>query len=180
MHGSQEQFRQAWMYDRKEMPGFICADFFFFCFFLLSQIYGLFPSVYNSRYPRQVSEDDHSCGFPNSDEPDVFTAFRVKMVNLMSWDNSWIEGTVALWLYQYPRNAVTDSTGNRPSLGPCNSLVIWISDLKLLTKNNFLCGYCTLVVWFRMPRMIGCFNWISHSMLNLHSMSNCTLQAEKA
>ncbi|NWH24606.1 A2ML1 protein, partial [Grus americana] len=44
-----------------------------------SLIYGLFPSVYNSRYPRQVSEDDHSCGFPNSDEPDVFTAFRVKM-----------------------------------------------------------------------------------------------------
>ncbi|NXA60568.1 A2ML1 protein, partial [Mohoua ochrocephala] len=42
-------------------------------------IYGLFPSVYNSRYPRQVAEDDHSCGFPNSDEPDVFTAFRVKM-----------------------------------------------------------------------------------------------------
>ncbi|NWW27654.1 A2ML1 protein, partial [Falcunculus frontatus] len=42
-------------------------------------IYGLFPSVYNSRYPRQVSEDDHSCGFSNSDEPDVFTAFRVKM-----------------------------------------------------------------------------------------------------
>ncbi|NXH65246.1 A2ML1 protein, partial [Rhabdornis inornatus] len=42
-------------------------------------IYGLFPSVYNSRYPRQVSEDDSSCGFPNSDEPDVFTAFRVKM-----------------------------------------------------------------------------------------------------
>ncbi|NXO64090.1 A2ML1 protein, partial [Phainopepla nitens] len=41
-------------------------------------VYGLFPSVYNSRYPRQVSEDDGSCGFPNSDEPDVFTAFRVK------------------------------------------------------------------------------------------------------
>ncbi|NWX65693.1 A2ML1 protein, partial [Promerops cafer] len=42
-------------------------------------IYGLFPSVYNSRYPHQVSEDDHSCRFPSSDEPDVFTAFRVKM-----------------------------------------------------------------------------------------------------
>ncbi|NXV09331.1 A2ML1 protein, partial [Cettia cetti] len=42
-------------------------------------IYGLFPSVYNSGYPRQVSEDDRSCEFPNSDEPDVFMAFRVKM-----------------------------------------------------------------------------------------------------
>ncbi|KFO60042.1 Alpha-2-macroglobulin-like 1, partial [Corvus brachyrhynchos] len=42
-------------------------------------IYGLFSSVYNSRYPHQVSEDDRSCRFPNSDEPDVFTAFRVKM-----------------------------------------------------------------------------------------------------
>ncbi|NWZ78278.1 A2ML1 protein, partial [Poecile atricapillus] len=41
-------------------------------------IYGLFPS-YNSRYLHQVSEDDRSCGFPNSDGPDVFTAFRVKM-----------------------------------------------------------------------------------------------------
>ncbi|NWX16595.1 A2ML1 protein, partial [Aegotheles bennettii] len=44
-----------------------------------SLISGLFPSVYSSRYPRQVSEDDRSCGFQNSDEPDVFTAFRVKM-----------------------------------------------------------------------------------------------------
>ncbi|NXX86073.1 A2ML1 protein, partial [Urocolius indicus] len=44
-----------------------------------SLIYGLFPSVYSSRYPLQVSEEDHSCGFQNSDEPDVFTAFRVKM-----------------------------------------------------------------------------------------------------
>ncbi|NXH48819.1 A2ML1 protein, partial [Dicaeum eximium] len=42
-------------------------------------IYGLFPSVYNSRYPPQVSEDDRSCEFPSSDEPDVFMAFRVKM-----------------------------------------------------------------------------------------------------
>ncbi|NWT28567.1 A2ML1 protein, partial [Cardinalis cardinalis] len=42
-------------------------------------IYGLFPSVYNARYPHQVSEDDRSCGLPNSAEPDVFTAFRVKM-----------------------------------------------------------------------------------------------------
>ena len=65
------------MYDRKGMPGFICADFFPP---LLSQIYGLFPSVYGSRHSRQVSEDDHSCGLPNSDEPDVFTAFRVKML----------------------------------------------------------------------------------------------------
>lgn len=62
------------------MPGLICTDFFSS---LLSQIYGLFPSVYNSRYPRQVSEDDRSCGFPSSNEPDVFTAFRVKMVDLV-------------------------------------------------------------------------------------------------
>ncbi|NXI63120.1 A2ML1 protein, partial [Anseranas semipalmata] len=54
-----------------------------------SMIYGLFPSVYNSRYPRQVSEDDHSCGFPNSDEPDVFTAFRVKMADFVGWRNIW-------------------------------------------------------------------------------------------
>lgn len=80
---------RPWMYDRKGMPGvFFMLIFFFFCFFLLSQIYGLFPSVYNSGYPRQVSEDDNSCRFPNSDEPDVFTAFRVRMVDLVGWDNS--------------------------------------------------------------------------------------------
>nr|XP_031361144.1 alpha-2-macroglobulin-like protein 1 [Lonchura striata domestica] len=50
-------------------------------------IYGLFPSVYNSRYPRQVSEDDRSCGFPNSDEPDVFTAFREMGLKIMSNTN---------------------------------------------------------------------------------------------
>ncbi|XP_074728085.1 alpha-2-macroglobulin-like protein 1 [Strix uralensis] len=50
-------------------------------------IYGLFPSVYSSRYPHQVSEDDHSCGFPNSDEPDVFTAFREMGLKIMSNTN---------------------------------------------------------------------------------------------
>ncbi|NWY63122.1 A2ML1 protein, partial [Chionis minor] len=50
-----------------------------------SLIYGLFPSVYNSRYPRQVSEEDHSCGFPNFDERDVFTAFKVKMERTSFW-----------------------------------------------------------------------------------------------
>ncbi|XP_009071666.1 PREDICTED: alpha-2-macroglobulin-like protein 1 [Acanthisitta chloris] len=50
-------------------------------------IYGLFPSVHNSRYPRQVSEDDRSCGFPNSDEPDVFTAFREMGLKIMSNTN---------------------------------------------------------------------------------------------
>ncbi|XP_014795548.1 PREDICTED: alpha-2-macroglobulin-like protein 1 [Calidris pugnax] len=52
-----------------------------------SLIYGLFPSLYNSRYPHQVSEDDHSCGFPNSDEPDVFTAFREMGLKIMSNTN---------------------------------------------------------------------------------------------
>ncbi|XP_010179777.1 PREDICTED: alpha-2-macroglobulin-like protein 1 [Mesitornis unicolor] len=50
-------------------------------------VYGLFPSVYDSRYPHQVSEDDHSCGFPNSDEPDVFTAFRKMGLKIMSNTN---------------------------------------------------------------------------------------------
>ncbi|XP_009320150.1 PREDICTED: alpha-2-macroglobulin-like protein 1 [Pygoscelis adeliae] len=52
-----------------------------------SLVYGLFPSVYDSRYPHQVSEDDHSCGFPNSDEPDVFTAFREMGLKIMSNTN---------------------------------------------------------------------------------------------
>ncbi|KAM6309768.1 alpha-2-macroglobulin-like protein 1 [Podargus strigoides] len=49
-----------------------------------SLIYGLFPSVHNSRYPHQVSEDDHSCGFPDYDEPDVFTAFREMGLKILS------------------------------------------------------------------------------------------------
>ncbi|XP_063250393.1 alpha-2-macroglobulin-like protein 1 [Prinia subflava] len=50
-------------------------------------IYGLFPSLYNSRYPHQVSEDDRSCRFPSSDEPDVFTAFREMGLKIMSNTN---------------------------------------------------------------------------------------------
>ncbi|XP_071413558.1 alpha-2-macroglobulin-like protein 1 [Pithys albifrons albifrons] len=50
-------------------------------------IYGLFPAVYNSRYPHQVSEDDRSCGFSGSDEPDVFTAFREMGLKIMSNTN---------------------------------------------------------------------------------------------
>ncbi|XP_033370437.1 alpha-2-macroglobulin-like protein 1 [Parus major] len=49
-------------------------------------IYGLFPS-YNSRYLHQVSEDDRSCGLPNSDGPDVFTAFREMGLKIMSNTN---------------------------------------------------------------------------------------------
>ncbi|XP_008944140.1 PREDICTED: alpha-2-macroglobulin-like protein 1, partial [Merops nubicus] len=49
-----------------------------------SLIYGLFPSVYSPRYPPQVSEDDHSCSAPNSDEPDVFTTFRDMGLKIMS------------------------------------------------------------------------------------------------
>ncbi|XP_010126406.1 PREDICTED: alpha-2-macroglobulin-like protein 1, partial [Chlamydotis macqueenii] len=52
-----------------------------------SLIYELFPSVYNSMYPRQMSEDDHSCRLPNSDEPDVFTAFREMGLKIMSNTN---------------------------------------------------------------------------------------------
>lgn len=71
-----------WIYYTKWMPSIICADFFLLLF-LLSQIYGLFPSIPStySGYPHQVSEDDNSCGFQNSDQPDVFTAFRVKIVD---------------------------------------------------------------------------------------------------
>ncbi|XP_062426832.1 alpha-2-macroglobulin-like protein 1 [Rhea pennata] len=52
-----------------------------------SMIYGLFPSIYNSRYPRQVSEDDHLCGFSDSDQPDVFTAFREMGFKILSNTN---------------------------------------------------------------------------------------------
>ncbi|XP_051473048.1 alpha-2-macroglobulin-like protein 1 [Apus apus] len=47
----------------------------------------LFLSVYNSRRPPQVSEDDNSCEFSNSDEPDVFTAFREMGLKIMSNTN---------------------------------------------------------------------------------------------
>ncbi|XP_069721408.1 alpha-2-macroglobulin-like protein 1 [Phaenicophaeus curvirostris] len=50
-------------------------------------VYALFPSLYNSRYPYQVSEEDYSCGFPDSDEPDVFTAFREMGLKIMSNTN---------------------------------------------------------------------------------------------
>ncbi|XP_054246228.1 alpha-2-macroglobulin-like protein 1 [Indicator indicator] len=52
-----------------------------------SLIYGLFPSVSSSRYPPQVSEDDNSCGFPNVDDPDIFTAFKEMGLKVMSNTN---------------------------------------------------------------------------------------------
>nr|XP_009936164.1 PREDICTED: alpha-2-macroglobulin-like protein 1 [Opisthocomus hoazin] len=52
-----------------------------------SLVYGLFPFAYDSRYPRQVSEDDHSCVFPNSDEPDVYTAFMEMGLKIISNTN---------------------------------------------------------------------------------------------
>lgn len=54
-----------------------------------SMIYGLFPSIPStySGYPHQVSEDDNSCGFQNSDQPDVFTAFREMGLKIMSNTN---------------------------------------------------------------------------------------------
>ncbi|XP_053925257.1 alpha-2-macroglobulin-like protein 1 isoform X2 [Cuculus canorus] len=50
-------------------------------------IYALFPSLYNSRYPHQVSEDDYSCGPSDFDEPDVFTTFREIGLKIMSNTN---------------------------------------------------------------------------------------------
>ncbi|XP_054019892.1 alpha-2-macroglobulin-like protein 1 [Dryobates pubescens] len=49
-----------------------------------SSIYGLFPSVFSSRYPPQVSEVDNSCGYPNVDEADIYTAFRDMGLKVMS------------------------------------------------------------------------------------------------
>ncbi|XP_010225972.1 PREDICTED: alpha-2-macroglobulin-like protein 1 [Tinamus guttatus] len=52
-----------------------------------SMIYGLFPSVFNSGYPHQVSEDDDLCGSSDSGQPDVFTAFKEMGLKILSNTN---------------------------------------------------------------------------------------------
>ncbi|NXT61533.1 A2ML1 protein, partial [Chaetops frenatus] len=84
-------------------------------------IYGLFPSVYYSRYPPQVSEDDHSCGFPNSEEPDVFTAFRVKMTGE---DNLLV---INFFLQEMGLKIMSNTNIKKPRVCPATPLTTMLS-----------------------------------------------------
>ncbi|NXW23021.1 A2ML1 protein, partial [Circaetus pectoralis] len=97
-----------------------------------SFIYGLFPSVYNSRYPRQVSEDDNSCGFPNSDEPDVFTAFRVKM------RRGQASGASVLFLLQEMGLKIMSNTNiRRPRVCPTTPLTTMLQETGHLSTSTY-------------------------------------------
>ncbi|NXM13270.1 A2ML1 protein, partial [Ploceus nigricollis] len=85
-------------------------------------IYGLFQSVYNSRYPRQVSEDDRSCGLPNSDEPDVFTAFRVKM---RGEDNLLV---INFFLQEMGLKIMSNTNIKKPRICPTTPLTTMLRD----------------------------------------------------
>ncbi|NWR52599.1 A2ML1 protein, partial [Regulus satrapa] len=89
-------------------------------------IYGLFPSVYNSGYPHQVSEDDHSCGFPNSDEPDVFTAFRVKM---RGEDNLLM---INFFLQEMGLKIMSNTNIKKPSICPTTPLTTMLRGTRML------------------------------------------------
>ncbi|NXI10065.1 A2ML1 protein, partial [Irena cyanogastra] len=82
-------------------------------------IYGLFPSVYNSRYPHQVSEDDRSCGLPNSDDPDVFTAFRVKMIVLRGGGNLLV---INFFLQEMGLKVMSNTNIKKPRVCPTTPL----------------------------------------------------------
>ncbi|KYO44645.1 hypothetical protein Y1Q_0010454 [Alligator mississippiensis] len=51
-----------------------------------SVIYGLFPYIYRSGYPYQVSEDNY-CWFPDAQQPDVFTLFKAMGLKILSNTN---------------------------------------------------------------------------------------------
>ncbi|NXS68243.1 A2ML1 protein, partial [Pandion haliaetus] len=96
-----------------------------------SLIYGLFPSVYSSRYPRQVFEDDHSCGFPNSDEPDVFTAFRVKMRRQASG------ASVLFFLQEMGLKIMSNTNIRRPRECPTTPLTTMLQETGHLSTSTY-------------------------------------------
>ncbi|NXK02544.1 A2ML1 protein, partial [Herpetotheres cachinnans] len=98
-----------------------------------SLIYGLFPSVYNSRYPRQVSEDDHSCGFPDSDEPDVFTAFRVKMRRLTSF---WCISSF-FFLQEMGLKIMSNTNIRKPRVCPTTPSTTMLQETEHLTTSTY-------------------------------------------
>ncbi|KFM08376.1 Alpha-2-macroglobulin-like 1, partial [Aptenodytes forsteri] len=102
-----------------------------------SLIYGLFPSVYNSRYPHQVSEDDHSCGFPNSDEPDVFTAFRVKMVDLVGEDKLLVH-QFFFFLQEMGLKIMSNTNIRKPRVCPTTPSTTMLQETAMFTSRHML------------------------------------------
>ncbi|NWZ47531.1 A2ML1 protein, partial [Haliaeetus albicilla] len=97
-----------------------------------SFIYGLFPSVYNSGYPRQVSEDDNSCRFPNSDEPDVFTAFRVKMRR-----GEASGASVLFFLQEMGLKIMSNTNIRRPRVCPTTPLTTMLQETGHLSTSTY-------------------------------------------
>ncbi|NWT96534.1 A2ML1 protein, partial [Urocynchramus pylzowi] len=91
-------------------------------------IYGLFPSVYNARYPHQVSEDDRSCGFPHSDGPDVFTAFRVKMVDLVEGRGENNLLVINFFLQEMGLKIMSNTNIKKPKLCPTTPLTTMLRE----------------------------------------------------
>ncbi|KFW65654.1 Alpha-2-macroglobulin-like 1, partial [Pygoscelis adeliae] len=102
-----------------------------------SLVYGLFPSVYDSRYPHQVSEDDHSCGFPNSDEPDVFTAFRVKMVDLVGEDKLLVH-QFFFFLQEMGLKIMSNTNIRKPRVCPTTPSTTMLQETAMFTSRPML------------------------------------------
>ncbi|KFQ32829.1 Alpha-2-macroglobulin-like 1, partial [Mesitornis unicolor] len=100
-------------------------------------VYGLFPSVYDSRYPHQVSEDDHSCGFPNSDEPDVFTAFRVKMVDLVGEDKLLVH-QFFFFLQKMGLKIMSNTNIRKPKVCPTTPSTTMLQETATFTTRSML------------------------------------------
>ncbi|NXK50750.1 A2ML1 protein, partial [Chauna torquata] len=103
-----------------------------------SMIYGLFPSVYNSRYPREVSEDDHSCGFPNSDEPDVFTAFRVKMADREDRTSIWCLISFLFFLQEMGLKIMSNTNTRKPRLCIITQSTTMLQEAGMITSRPML------------------------------------------
>ncbi|NXD86598.1 A2ML1 protein, partial [Halcyon senegalensis] len=98
-----------------------------------SLIYGLFPSVYSSRYPPQVSEDDHYCGFPNSDEPDAFTTFRVKMRG----EDKLLVHQFFLFLQEMGLKIMSNTNIRRPKVCPTTPSTTTLQETGHLTTSIY-------------------------------------------
>ncbi|NWI96008.1 A2ML1 protein, partial [Pitta sordida] len=92
-------------------------------------IYGLFPSVYNSGYPHEVSEVDHWCGFPDSGEPDVFTAFQVERSEERT--NFWLY-SFFFFLQEMGLKVMSNTNIRKPRVCPATSLTTMLQEREML------------------------------------------------
>ncbi|NXT78636.1 A2ML1 protein, partial [Zapornia atra] len=106
-----------------------------------SLIYGLFPSAPKAGYPRQVSDDDPACGSLNSEEPDVFTAFRVNTVHLVGERTSfWCISCflIFFFLQEMGLKIMSNTNIRKPRVCPTTPSTTTLQETAIFTSRPML------------------------------------------